>query len=303
MVQVSDCLKLLADSSRLRILHLLTQEPLAVAELQDLLHLGQSSVSGHLAKLKQHGILHAIAEGSSHRYRLVDDMQEPWRSCWQSIRALTREEAEIQADRKRLRQRQQHGSRSWAERVAGTLHRCYTPGRTWDSLGHGFLHFTDFGTCIDVGAGDGAMLEPLAPRCRHLHCVDASQAMVDAGRGVAERRALDNVSWHLAEAGNLPFADASADSVLFLQSLQYIPDPAEALAEAVRVLRPGGRLLVVSLDAHGHREAERYGHLHDGFTADQLANWLPQGMAREQYVLPPEPRPPRFVTRILTAVR
>ena len=95
--------------------------------------------------------------------------------------------------------------------------------------------------------------------------------------------------------------DGVADSVLFLQSLQYVDNPAKALAEATRILAPGGRLLVLTLLKHPHAEAERYGHRHRGFTTSELTRWC-KGLTRVHVeTLPAELRPPRFQTLLLTA--
>src|SRR5688572_13930556 len=154
---IGDHLRLLADETRLRVLHLLAEEPLTVAELQDVLELGQSSISGHLAKLKQAGLTHDVPEGSARRYRLRDDLDGVLKAAWIAVRSLSESEPQFAADRKRLASLRERRGSSWVERVAGSLHREYAPGRTWESLCHGLVRLADFGRCVDVGAGDGAM--------------------------------------------------------------------------------------------------------------------------------------------------
>jgi ArsR family transcriptional regulator len=187
--------------------------------------------------------------------------------------------------------------------VAGSLHREYAPGRTWESLCHGLLPFASLGRCVDVGAGDGAMVGLLAPQARELTCVDPSPAMVTAGLERVKGLGLGNVSYLQGEGEQLPLDDAGCDAVLFLQSLQYVRDPAKALAEAVRVLAPGGRLLVLTLARHDFAEAERYGHRHRGFGADELKRWTRALCGHRVVTLPAETRPPRFQTLIVTAVK
>jgi ArsR family transcriptional regulator len=297
---IGDALRILADETRLRVLHLLEREPLTVAELQQVLDLGQSSISGHLAKLKQAGLIHDLAEGQARRYRLRDDTEQQLRSAWQAVRSLSQHEVQFAGDAERL-ERLRVASDGWVERVAGSLHRAYAPGRTWDSLCHGLMHFARFGRCLDVGAGDGAMAELLAPRCQTLTCVDPSAAMVKAGRSRLAELGLGNVAFIEAPGEDVPVPDASADAVLFLQSLQYVTDPAACLGEAVRVLAPGGRLLVLTLAEHDHAEAEAFGHRHRGFAPAQLKRWSKGLSDHESYTLPPETRMPRFQTLVFTA--
>ena len=302
MPAIADHLRLLADDTRLRVLHLLGHEALTVAELQEVLDLGQSSISGHLAKLKAAGLIHDLAEGSARRYRLREDCDAILRSAWQAARDLSKSDAQFANDRKRLEECRAGRGSSWVERVAGSLHREYAPGRTWDSLCHGLLHFAAFGRCVDVGAGDGAMVELLAPRAATLTCVDPSPAMVKAGRERVQGLRLHNVSYVQAPGETLPLEPHSADSVLFVQSLQYIDDPAKALAEATRILAPGGRLLVLTLASHDFPEADAFGHRHRGFAAADLKRWTRGLEHHASYALPPETRSPRFQTLIHTAL-
>jgi SAM-dependent methyltransferase len=298
-----ETLRLLADETRLRVLHLLEREPLTVAELQEVLNLGQSSISGHLAKLKSAGLIHDIAEGSARRYRLREDIEGKAKAAWAAVRDLSKDDPHLDQDRRRLDEVLAAQGTAWVDRVAGSLHREYAPGRTWESLCPGLLTFARFGRCVDVGAGDGSLVELIAPRALTLDSVDASAAMVSAGRAKVSHLGLANVRYHQARAEALPLPDASADSVLFLQSLQYIPDPAPALAEAKRVLVPGGRLLVLTLARHDFAEADRYGHRHRGFLEKDLRSWCREFSGLQLDALPPESRPPRFQTVVVTGLK
>jgi DNA-binding transcriptional ArsR family regulator len=300
---LSDHLRLLADETRLRILHLLAAEPLTVAELQEILDLSQSSISGHLAKLKHAGLLHDVPQGSSRRYRFRDDLDDGLKRVWTSIRELSQHGDAYASDRTRLADARTRRASTWVERVAGCLHREYAPGRTWESLCHGVVHFARFGRCVDVGAGDGAMAALIAPRADSLTCVDPSPAMVAAGKERIAALRLGNVAYHLARGEELPMADASCDSVLFLQSLQYVDDPARTLAEAQRVLCPGGRLLVLTIVKHSFDEASAFGHRHFGFGPTELTQWTKRLGDHQAYELPPESRLPRFQSLVFSAVK
>ncbi len=294
-------LRLLADETRLRLLHLLAEEPLTVAELQEVLDLGQSSISGHLAKLKSAGLIHDLPEGSARRYRVRDDVEASLAATWDQVHRLSAAEPQYADDRARLEQHRQQRNTTWVDRVAGSLHREYAPGRTWESLCQGVLQFARFGRCLDVGAGDGAMVELLAPRSAHLTCIDPSPRMVRAGDEHVRRLGFSNVTYLQGDGERLTLKDASQDSVLFVQSLQYTTDPGAALAEAARVLAPRGRLLVLTLASHQHDEADRFGHRHHGFAPEQLRRWCQALTEIEIHPLVPEARPPRFQTLLLTA--
>lgn len=297
-------MRLLGDQTRLRILHLLSGEPLTVGELQDLLDLSQSSVSGHLSKLKRAGFLHAVAEGSSHRYRLREDLPEVASRAWSAIRQLSAGEPDIATDAERVRELLGQRGRSWVERVAGALHRAYAPGRTWETLAHGFAQLLNLGRCVDIGAGDGTMIELLAPHATALTCIDPAPVMVEATRKRIAELSLSNRCRAVeARAEALPLPDASHDSVLFLQSLHYVDDPEQALAEGQRVLAPGGRMLLLTLVAHDHPDSERYGHRHRGFHADDLRRWCRGLRGLAIYELAPEARAPRFQSLVLSGYK
>ncbi len=295
-------LRLLADETRLRLLHLLEHEPLTVAELTAVLDLGQSSISGHLAKLKQAGLVHDVAEGSAHRYRLRDDAPETLRLAWAAARQLSQNDPAIGADQRSLERHRAATGQDWVARVAGQLHREYAPGRTWDSLAHAFAAAGRFGRCCDIGAGDGALAGLLASASTNLTCIDPSPAMIAAGRSRCSEAGLGNVTWIEAAGERLPLKDASQDTVLLLQSLQYVEAPQDVLRECGRVLAPHGRLLLLTLAEHDHDEAARYGHRHRGFRDADLRAWLKPWCAKPRLVhLPPEARAPRFQSILLTA--
>ncbi len=295
-------LRLLADETRLRLLHLLEREPLTVAELTAILDLGQSSISGHLSKLKQAGLVHDVAEGSAHRYRLRDDAPEILRTAWLATRQLSAMDPAIAADGAALERHRAASGKDWVARVAGLLHREYAPGRTWDSLAHAFAAAGRFGRCCDLGAGDGALAGMLASASSELTCIDPAPAMVAAGRARCAESHLSNVRWIEAAGEQLPLPNGSQDTVLLLQSLQYVERPADVLRECGRVLAPKGRLLLLTLASHDHDEAARYGHRHRGFRDSDLRTWLKSWCREPRIVqLPPEARAPRFQSILATA--
>jgi ArsR family transcriptional regulator len=275
--QAMAALQALTDRTRVRLLALLEDEELSVAELTRVLDAPQSRVSTHLARLREAGFLVDRAEGASNRYRLADGaMPQPARAALEAMHDAIAGDAEIARDReRRARVLADRAAVAWADRVAGSLERQYSPGRTWEALARSLLLLTDLGDVVDVGAGDGAIGELLATRARSVMCVDRSQRMVEAGLARVRRARLTGVRVVRGDMHELPLRSACADLVLLQQSLQYAAEPARAIKEATRLLRPGGRLLLVTLEKHTHADVrEAYGHRHLGFEAGYLRRLL-----------------------------
>ena len=151
------------------------------------------------------------------------------------------------------------------ERLYDELERDYSPGRTWQSLAVGIAALLRLGDVLDVGSGDGAAAAALAPYCRSLTCIDTNPRLIAAA---TERLArFGNVRGQVADAHELPFGDASFDSVLVFHTLTYAEHPGRVLKECARVLRPGGRVVLLCLDEHRQPEVTaRYGERHPGFS-------------------------------------
>jgi ArsR family transcriptional regulator len=129
------------------------------------------------------------------------------------------------------------------------------------------------GDVLDLGAGDGTIAELLGARARRIVCLDKSERMVEAGH--ARLDAVPHVTFVLGDMHALPFQDASFDHILCFNSLTYAERPSKVLAEAARVLRPGGRIAIVTLKAHKHElSRSEYNHVHLGFEPRALRGWL-----------------------------
>jgi ArsR family transcriptional regulator len=270
-------LQLLADPVRIRLVALLDGVELSVAEITHVTRMVQSRVSTHLGKLREAGILRDRREGTKAYYSLNESgMPETARRLWQVV-ADNRDEAEWLADRARceevLRLRQKPGG--WPDSVAGQMDSHYSPGRTWEATMLSFLSFLRLGDVLDAGSGDGMVASMLAPRCRTITCLDLSPKVLQAAR---ERLAnLRNVTFAPGDIHALPFPDSQFDQVLLLNVLPYSKEPARALGEAGRVLRPGGALLVSTLASHDHAEiTSAYGHVNRGVRPSTLRRWLAQ---------------------------
>jgi ArsR family transcriptional regulator len=263
----SDLLTLLAEPSRVRLLALLGDTELTVNELCAVTELGQSRVSTHLGKLRDAGLVRDRRAGGSTYYRMANgDLPAPARKLW-SVVAAELDDAQLAADKQRcasvLRARATAAS-SWPASVAGEMERHYSPGRTWEALARGLIGLVDFGDVLDAGAGDGATAQLIAPRARSVTCVDSNETLVDAAR--VRLAGNPNARAEVADIGALPFADRSFDQALLLNVLTHLDGPPRALGELARVLRPGGRLALVTLAAHDHLDVTAgYGHVTAGF--------------------------------------
>jgi DNA-binding transcriptional ArsR family regulator len=293
----SSRLKVLADPTRVRLLALLEGEELTVAELSAITRLAQPRVSTHLAKLKEAGLVRDRRAGVSAYYRFDDASLDPaQRALWQALSTgsddpLLRQDAErvpaVLASRA--------ADQNWADSVAGDMERHYSPGRTWEALARSALPLLETGDVLDIASGDGVLAELLAPHAHRYVCVDSSRRVVSAA---AERlRRFRNVEVREGDMHALPFAEGEFDLVVLMHALTYADKPAQAVAEAARVLRHGGRLLLSSLARHEHQNVvQAYGHANLGFSDKDLRRFVSRAGLEllTAETVTREKRPPHF---------
>ena len=293
----SSRLKVLADATRVRLLALLEGEELTVAELSAITRLAQPRVSTHLAKLKEAGLVRDRRAGVSAYYRFDEGaLDQAQRALWQTLSTgsddpLLRQDAErvpaVLASRA--------ADQNWADSVAGDMERHYSPGRTWEALARSALPLLETGDVLDIASGDGVLAELLAPHAHRYVCVDSSKRVVAAA---AERlRRFRNVEVREGDMHALPVAGGEFDLVVLMHALTYAEKPAQAVAEAARVLRPGGRLLLSSLARHEHQNVvQAYGHANLGFADKDLRRFVSRAgldLVNAETVTR-EKRPPHF---------
>jgi DNA-binding transcriptional ArsR family regulator len=181
LASASSVLRLLADPTRVRLLALLENEELTVAELAAVLHLAQPRVSTHLAKLKEAGLVRDRRAGVSAYYRANSEGEEAQHKLLDSLRQSI-DDALLREDTARLPGvlAQRAGSEGWADTVAGDMERHYSPGRTWETLARSLLQLLETGDVLDIASGDGITAELLAPHAKSITCVDSSERVVDA---------------------------------------------------------------------------------------------------------------------------
>lgn len=298
--QSTNAVSLFSDPSRVRLCALLEDEELTVAELVSITELAQSRVSSHLARLKEAGVVRDRPNGSSTFYRMLPSLEEPNRSIWTSVRGAL-EDPTLDEDRARRGRVLQARTKGALDSLAGRMERHYSPGRTWEALARSMAALVEPGETLDVGCGDGTVAELLAPAARRIVGVDRSAPMVAAAKKRLAK--FDHARVLEGDMHALPFDEASFDRVLVLHALEYSAEPRKAIAEAARVLRPRGRLLVSTLEEHAHRAiTDRYGHVQPGVRVANLRRALTDAKLSVVScgVTSREPKKPHF--KIVTAL-
>jgi ubiquinone/menaquinone biosynthesis C-methylase UbiE/DNA-binding transcriptional ArsR family regulator len=278
MPSIVKILRVAADPNRLRILLLLKGEELSVAELQEILVMGQSTISTHLSQLKQAGLVEDRRTGKSNLYRL----SAPGAAHGSLLdELLGRAEHEIpeaaqdQAAQRRVVRKRQDKTRAFFDSVAGRLGRNYVPGKSWKSIAEAMLRLMPSLTIADLGTGEGSFALLLAQRATRVIAVDSSARMLEVGREQAVRNGIKNVEFRQGDMEELPIGDGEVELVFFSQSLHHALHPERALKEAARILAPGGRVVVLDLARHRFEEArELYADEWLGFSETELEEML-----------------------------
>lgn len=301
MPSIVKILRVLADPNRLRITLLLSREELSVAELQEILTLGQSTISTHLAQLKQAGLAQDRRAGKSSLYSLAPSPAGG--SSLDEILArasaeIPEAEPDLTAMRLVLRKRQEK-MRSFFDSVAGRLGKDYVPGKSWKSVAEALLHLMPPMTIADLGAGEGDFSLLLAQHARRVIAVDTSAKMIDVGREQAQRHGIHNIDFRIGDMEEVPIESGSVELVFFSQSLHHALHPDRALAEAHRILAAGGRVVVLDLAKHRFEEArELYADEWLGFSESELESMLAAAgfTATHTSIVHKEPETPQFQT-------
>jgi ArsR family transcriptional regulator len=282
----------LAEPVRLRILRALEKQELSVLELCEALALPQSTVSRHLKVLAESGWLVSRRQGTHSLHAWADGIEPGARRLWLLARAETEGWPLLRQDADRLAavKARKDGAQRFFAGAAGAWDRLRAEvyGRSVGSEALLGLIPAEW-TVADLGCGTGLVAAELAPRVRKVLAVDQSAEMLRAARRRLAKAA--NVEIHEARLEALPLDDASCDAALAVLVLSYLEDPGAALREAARVLRPGGRLVVVEAQRHDDEALRRrMGQRSPGFAPSDLAALFPPGLeAPACRTVPPEP--------------
>ncbi|MCC6368845.1 MAG: metalloregulator ArsR/SmtB family transcription factor [Bryobacterales bacterium] len=276
MPSILHSLRLLTEPTRLRILLLLESEELSVAELQQILAAGQSSISTHLAQLRQTGLIEDRRIGKSTLYSLR--VPPAFQQLMEVLRQAASEIPEAAQDQAALRlilDKRQDKMRAYFDQLAGRFGRHYVPGRSWKAVAELLLQLMPPMVIADLGAGEGTLSQLLAQRAAEVIAVDNSEKMVEFGSELARTHGVRNLAYRKGDLEALPVEDGTVDLALFSQSLHHAQHPRKAVEEAWRILRPGGRIAILDLARHHYEQArEMYADVWLGFTEAELVGYL-----------------------------
>ncbi|WP_395375328.1 ArsR/SmtB family transcription factor [Marinicella sp. W31] len=273
-MELNQLFKSLSDESRIRLVLLLEQQELTVAELSEITQLAQPRVSTHLSQLRKLDLVICRKQGVSAFYRLNHEtFNNNYTNFIEMLQSHYVKHPLIIEDKHRLKLvlTQQAKSNNWFDSVAGDMERHYSPGRTWEATTRSLSCLLNLGNVLDIGSGDGVLAELLAERSASYTCVDSSKKLIEA----AQRRLKDkeNISYVVADMHQLN-ADPQYDCVLMLHVLTYAKDPQLAIEQAYKACSSGGKLLISTLHEHQHQEAiDVYGHLNFGFKTETLKDY------------------------------
>ena len=281
MQDAATLFRLLGDEARLRLLRLLAKERLNVSELTQILGLAQSGVSRHLGLLRDAGLVGEEREGGFTYYRvLTHGTNGALAGVWDALQRHFDERASDEMAREddarlqevmRIRREtvEMHGG------ADGSEARQIVPGRSWIAWARALGLLMPPLTVADLGCGEGLLTLETAAWARQVIAVDRSARVLERARDQARRRRVTNVAWKLGEIERLPLASRSVDVALLSQALHHAEDPATALREAARILKPGGRLVVLDLREHDQRWVrERLGDRWLGFSDRALGGMM-----------------------------
>src|SRR5579872_2508387 len=230
MASILKSLRLASDPNRLRLILLLEQEELSVAELQEILGKGQSQISTHLAQLKQAGLVDDRRTGKNAFYRLTAPPE-----LMELLRQAEHEIPEAKQDRTALRltvRKRQDKMRRYFDELAGKFGRQYVPGRSWKGLAEMLLQLMPPMTIADLGAGEGTFSQLLAQRAKRVIAIDNSVKMVEFGTRLASENGIGNLEYRLGDLEAPPIKDGTIDLAFFSQSLHHALHPPKAVEAA-----------------------------------------------------------------------
>jgi ubiquinone/menaquinone biosynthesis C-methylase UbiE/DNA-binding transcriptional ArsR family regulator len=304
-----DTLKILSDPTRLRLIALVMREELSVAELQEILGMGQSRISSQLALLRQASLVADRRDGKKAFYSLRPNLPAGQaaliRAAVESVEGLD-VVAEDGRHLDRVLAKRRRVSEQYFNMIAGRLGRNHCPGRSWEAIGRLALRLVPQVDVADLGAGEGLISQLLARNARQVWCIDNSPRMVEVGTELARKNDLTNLTYKLGDIEQVPLADESVDLAILSQALHHAHHPQRAVDEAHRILRPGGQILILELAEHDFEKArELYADVWLGFKESALDQFLKKARFMKIEVTPvsKEAVEPHFETLLATGVK
>ena len=306
MASTIQSLRALSEPTRLRLLALLLEEELTVAELQESLGMGQSRISASLGMLRRQGLVLDRRVGKNIYYAAVHAAIAPLR---EAVAAAVSELPERERDRQALQlvlNKRRDRAADYFDKLAGKFGRTYIPGRSWQALAHGLLRLLPPLIIADMGAGEGTLSQLLARTAKQVIAIDYSEKMVEYGARIAKENGFTNLEYRLGDLEEPPIDSESVDVVLFSQALHHAARPQRAIESAYRILKPGGRILILDLASHTYEQAkELYAHVWLGFPGVELHAMLEKVGFKdlEVSVVAREQQAPNFQTILATGFK
>jgi len=289
MRQAGDLFRLLGDEARLRLLRVLAGRHgrMNVTELTTVLGLAQSGVSRHLKLLKEAGLVVEERGGGFSFYRLSPALLDGgFGGMWPALQAQFESAAgspEVRGDEARLHEVIRLRKENFD--VHGTDRAQFVPGRSWAAWSRALGLLLPPVEVVDIACGEGYLSVEAARWAKKVIGIDRSGEVLKRARALAERRGVSNITWKRGEIEKLPLADGSADVALLSQALHHAHEPARAISEATRILRPGGHVVVLDLREHDQAWVrDRVGDRWLGFKDDQLRGFLQDAGLRDVQV-------------------
>jgi ArsR family transcriptional regulator len=271
----SACYRLLGDEARLRLLRILSRERLNVTELTGVMGLAQSGISRHLKLLKDAGFITEQKSGGYTYHSLADLRQQGRGSLWKALSDQFEGAAAdpaVKADEARLQEVLRVRKENFLLHGADDQdNRQLVPGRSWAAWSRALGLLLPPVRVADLGCGEGYLTIEASRWASSVVAIDRSAAVLERARELGRRRRADNVEWKRGELEQVPLGDGAVDVALLSQALHHAIDPARAMAEAARIVAPGGRVLILELRKHAERwVTERLGDRALGFTENEL---------------------------------
>lgn len=281
MDELTEAFRVLGDPTRLRILKLVGEARLNVSEVVSVIGVAQSSVSHHLTKLKGLDLIREERQGGYTYYSLALDERAP---LWPLIK-LAREAPDAHGDRARLTELLHR-----REDVQTLNEKLLEPGQSWRLYAAALSSLLPPLEVVDFGCGTGTLTVELARWAGHVTAIDRSGAALHKAKTEAARQGLRNITFLEADLHELPLDPASVDLVVVSQSLHFVDDLERVVAEGARVLKPGGRMVVLELLPHDEAWVkDRLGHQHLGFDPNRVRETM-RAVGLEPQDIQPAPR-------------
>ncbi len=312
MTSILKWLKLLADPTRVRILRILRKEKLSVAEIQNVLGMGQSRISSHLSQLKSSGLLKDERFGKNIFYEIIEPHEverEALNRIFAVIDSASKEIPECFEDSEALKlalEKRSDKARAYFDELAGNFGQKYVPGRSWKSLAEMLLQIMDPGIVADLGSGEGTLTQLLAQRATKVIAIDSSNKMISYASKISKENGYNNIEYRLGDIESPPIDDGTVNLSILSQALHHTTKPQIAIDEAFRITAPGGRVVILDLLRHDFEQAhELYADVWLGFTEIELIEYLKNAgfISIQTAIVDKEQQAPHFETLMAIALK